>query len=248
MRDQDSTEESGQDFTPQWLREVLKRGFVPPKSHNLFATDDMFSHIPVSGEKIQHIPDKRIYVLEGLPGSGKTSIANYFTVKENILALSQILPIEPKFDQAMPVSFYVKSEELKTQKIKTTGEQAYLLDRYYVSTMAFYWACDKLRGTREYPEVFSWYKRSVEKGKILKPFRTFLIQIPVDESLKRKNRQPSNNLKNLWLNKRFLAHVNNYYDYFYQVIEPHSTLVTIDGLLPLKQILSYVRATLICEE
>lgn len=234
-----------EDSPPQWLQEVLKRGFVPPRTYNLLNVDDMFAYIPALDKRLCNIPNKRVYVLEGLPGSGKTSIANRLTARKNLLVLPQILPKEPKFDQTMPINFYLKSEELKTQKIEAAYKQNYILDRYYVSTMAFYWARDELKGTKEYLKVFNWYKKSMENGKIVKPFVTFLIKTPIGESLKRKNRRPSNDLKNLWLNKKFLALVNDYYDYFYQAIEPRSTLVILDGLLPLERSFLYVQRTLI---
>lgn len=216
------------DNIPQWLKEVLNRGFKPKKIyHNL--DKYLFGYIDPLSTKLIKIPNTKIFTLEGLPGSGKTSTWNHFKKDKKILRIRQILPVEPKFDQAMRQSFYFRSDELKTKKCLKSNKQICLLDRYYVSTLAFYWAYDKIHKTKTYKIVFDWYKKSLQKRKLFKPFFVCYINTSLNTSLKRKNRIASIKYDNLWLNKRFLRYFNNYYNYFYKNIEPQTKIIKLSG-------------------
>ncbi len=213
---------------PQWLKEVLNRGFKPKKIYHDF-DKYLFSYINLLNTKLINIPNTKIFVLEGLPGSGKTSIWNYFRRDKKILTVKQILPAEPKFDQSMNQSFYFKSDELKTEKCLNSNKQFCLLDRYYVSTLAFYWAYDKIHKTKTYKITFDWYKKSLQNRKLIKPFFVFYINTPLTMSLKRKKRIANIKYDILWLNKKFLRYFNNYYNYFYQNIEPQTKVIKLLG-------------------
>lgn len=215
-------------IVPQWLREVLNRGFKPKKIYH-DCDNFLFGYINSSSKKIIKIPNKKIFVIEGLPGMGKTSIINFFRKSKEILTVEQILPKEPKFDQAMTQSFYFKSDELKTKKIFTSNFKHYLFDRYYVSTLAFYWAYDKIHKTQTYNHAINWYKNSIFSYNLIKPFFVFYINASLDVSLIRKNRIASKYYENLWQNKRFLYHFKKYYQYFYSEIEPQTPVVKLSG-------------------
>jgi thymidylate kinase len=225
------------DKMPQWLKEVMDRGFKPNKIYNL--PDGLFSYTKPGDSVLRTHPNKLIFTLEGIPGSGKTSILDSCRDRE-IECIDQILPVEPKSEQ--PVEYFLESEELKTLSVLQSNRKISLLDRYYVSTLAYYWASDKITGSCIYSKVLSWYQKAINSGAIIKPFTVFLIHTPIDKSFIRKNRQADINSGNMWLSPDFLNYCEEYNNYFYTHIEPHTNTVSIDGSCELCVIAEEIRS------
>ncbi len=228
------------DNMPQWLREVMIRGFKPTKVYHDF-DHSLFGYIDPGSCIIKSTSDKKVFVMEGIPGVGKTTILKYFGRDINILTVEQILPAEPEFDQAMPMSFYFRSDELKTAKCFGSDKSLCLLDRYYASTLAFYWASDKLKGTAKYNQAIRWYYRSLGTGKIVKPFAVIHIDVPLVLSFSRKGRQSEKNFNNLWRNEKFLDYFKRYYDLFYAEIEPQTKIIRLSGQQSLNGIIKEIK-------
>lgn len=231
------------DHTPQWLKEVLKRGFKPSKIYHDF-DNVLFGYIDPQSERLVKVPNIKLFALEGLPGAGKTSIINHFKAYEAIKTVPQILPHEPTFDQSMKQLFYLNSEELKTTECLSQSSPVCLLDRYYVSTLAFYWAYDQIHATKTYAQAFTWYEHALKAHKIVKPFTIFYISVPIPLSFKRKERVASKGYDNLWLNTEFLGLLSQYYDYFYREIEPQTHVVRLAGTEPLQTLIDEIWSTI----
>ncbi len=223
---------------PQWLKEIVSRGFKPEKIHAYFS-DAMFAIVSPQSDQISTFPRKLIFSLEGLPGSGKTTSLNSFKTSHNVELIDQILPCEPLDSQ--PVEFYLNSEEKKTKRVTTSKHKICLLDRYYVSTLAFYWATDKINNTQRYPQVYDWYRKSMGNGKIIKPFCVFYIETPIEMSYFRKNRKPDLNSENPWLNPNFLAYFEEYCHNFYATTEPLTRICKLDGRKTQAEILGEIK-------
>ena len=227
-------------YTPQWLKEVLERGFKPAKIYHDF-DKSLFSYIDIHDDKKHIAPNCKVYSLEGLPGTGKTTLIERFRGCYGVDVVNQILPNEPIDDKAMPMSFYLNSEELKTKEAINCIKDICILDRYYVSTLAFYWAYDKINHTNEYECAYKWYKTAIISRKIWQPFTVYYIEINSATSIIRKNRKSSESRDNLWENRNFLDYFNDYYDYFYKKIEPRTRLCRISGNLSLEEIEEFIR-------
>jgi thymidylate kinase len=224
------------EHTPQWLQEVLKRGFKVDCIHHDF-DNSFFGYIDQKSKQIVKVPNRKLYVLEGLPGAGKTSIVENLSItKKEIEVIPQILPHEPTFDQAMSQAFYLQSEELKTQRYNSSDRLICVSDRYYVSTLGFYWAYDKIHHTNTYAKVLEWYRAAIKQHEIIRPYTVFHIKMPIPLSLERKGRVLSTDYANLWLNASFLEYFNQYYEYFYREIEPQTTVIEISGLKSLQTV------------
>lgn len=208
---------------PLWLKEIVKRGFEPKKNFKL--SKGLFSYVESNTRELMVQPDQLIFALEGIPGSGKTTILKHFSLR-NIECVQQMLPQEIKDGQ--PLEFFERSEELKTEQVITSKYRIALLDRYYVSTLAFYWAADQLLGTNNYDKVFQWYLTSISNKKIIKPFIVFYFKTKLSSSFLRKNRTPSSNSSDIWLSEEFLSLFDKYYLYFYKEIEPNTKLIVVD--------------------
>ncbi len=222
---------------PQWLKEVVSRGFNPGKiSHGL---DDYIGIIYPESQNLFRISYPQMFVLEGLPGTGKTSILERFTRKKEVLRMEQILPYEPEDERKVGQNFFFRSDELKTELIRISKVRFCLMDRYYASTLAFCWAETKLDGSsKKYDQAIKWYKESIECGKLLKPFTVLRIRISPDLSFKRRDERKR--IESNWSNKKFLRYFDQYLDYFYSEIEPHTNVIEIDGEEPLDRIVETV--------
>ena len=99
-----------------------------------------------------------------------------------------------------------------------------ILDRYYVSTLAFYWASDKIHGTKLYVKAFDWYAASIRSEQLVSPFVTFYIQVDQAASISRKGRV-ANSSDNIWTNATFLHYFDAYYHFFYQTIEQRARVI-----------------------
>lgn len=184
---------------------------------------------------------KRIIVIEGLPGVGKSSILNYFHNDKTICTIKEIIPFDPGFAKSMDQFFYFNSDELKTRAITSSDYSIYLLDRYYTSTLAFYWAHDKTYKKEEYKKAYKWYAEALKEHKLIKPSLVFLIRITLEASFKQKERIPSNDSNVPWLNKEFVKHFVDYYNYFYRKIEPHTKIIKFSGMKPLHDAISKIQ-------
>ncbi|MDR1032416.1 MAG: hypothetical protein LBL84_00170 [Candidatus Nomurabacteria bacterium] len=220
---------------PAWLKEVLKRGYKPSKTY-LGLDDSLLSFVRNGGSTIHKIPAHRIYVLEGLPGSGKSTTIQTLKNSYGLQTIDQILPHEPKNDQSMSPEFYFKSDELKTTRAIDNGYSPTIIDRYYVSTLAFYWASDRVFGTNNYKTVFSWYEDAMRHGKLLMPFSTFYIDIDVALSSHHKKRVLTRSSTDAWTNSAFVASLKKYYEYFFSQIEPRSKVIRVSSTSSLKDI------------
>lgn len=220
---------------PQWLREVLRRGFIPRKIYHDF-DDSLYGYIEANSRNII-VFDKKLYILEGLPGAGKTSLVQLLTRgKKYIGRLPQIMPNEPFYDQAMSQNFYFRSEELKTKTVVRSVKKDFVLDRYYPSTLAFYWAYDRVNKTTTYQRALRWYYLALAEKKIIKPWIVFNIDIPICVSIQRKGRVPVANSSNMWLNVKFLSRFRQYYKEVYPDLEPQTRIITLSGRQPLKSL------------
>lgn len=221
---------------PQWMKEVLERGYKPAKIY----TDlqgALFGYVDARGNELVKVDRKRLYVLEGLPGAGKTSTVNALAAHNTLInTIPQILPDEPNFDQDMTQEFFLRSDELKTERFLAATSDTSVADRYYASTLAFYWAYDKVHNTNSYDTVFCWYTFAKKHGKLVTPYAVFYIDVTPDISLARKGRTASESTEDLWLNIEFLKYFRSYYDYFYTHVEPGTRLVKLSGLNLLEDI------------
>lgn len=191
------------DNIPQMLKEILDRGFSE-QSGNYSTPAGMFSYINEESNEIITCPNRRLLVLEGLPGAGKTTLKNLFGNEPDYEVVDQILPNDPQDDKDLTVDYILNSDELKTSIFGKSQKSNVILDRYYVSTLAYNWSYDQIFKTNTYEKVLKWYKACLKERKLIKPFCTFFIKVPIEYAFMRKNRQPDKKATNPWIRRDFL--------------------------------------------
>lgn len=225
---------------PQMLKEILDGGYGK-KASNYFMKPGMFSYINSETRELKTYPNKKMIVLEGLPGAGKTTIKDCFIDNNNVEAVDQILPDNPEDDSKLTLAFIKTSEKLKTEKFNSSMKKIVLFDRYYVSTLAYHWAYDAVFKTSTFEEVYRWYLTSLKAREINKPFLILYIKIPTKYAFSRKKRISSKTSNNPWLRADFLEKFVEYYEYFFLNIEPETLVININGDKPFKKVIEEVK-------
>lgn len=184
---------------------------------------------------------KNIFVLEGLPGSGKTTIIKFFEKDDDFCAINEVLPCDPGYDSPPNRDYFTRSDVLKTEKITNSQARNYLLDRYFISTLAFNWALDKTYKTSEYERVFAWYEDGIKKGRLLIPTLTFIIELSGQRSFVRKRRGATEDSDIPWHNSKFVEYFKEYYDIYFQEVSPRERALRIKGTETCENIINLIK-------
>lgn len=150
-----------------------------------------------------------VLALEGLPGSGKTTLKNDLSFGELVIdRVEQILPDDPDRDEHLTLQDIYRSDTLKTLRATGGASDIAILDRYYLSTLSYQYAHDKTFGTQNYPKAATRYTQALAEGSIVEPDITIYIDTPLAQSYLRKGRTPNSDI---WTNENFLRAIEEFY-------------------------------------
>src|SRR4051794_10288141 len=82
--------------------------------------------------------------IEGLPGTGKTSAIRRCLRDVAGLMIDELVPPPPDPSE---VSFFVKNDLAKERRLRESGNEVVLLDRYWPSTATYEWAKRTMEGS-----------------------------------------------------------------------------------------------------
>ena len=164
----------------------------------------------------------RVIVLEGLPGTGKTTLSNLFS--QEILVVPEIV-LDINDAEKEGELFYFKNDLAKIKKAKE-AKDVVLVGRSYASTLAHNYARLVMDSRSDYFNVLEVFAKNKKEG-ILVPDLYIYLEIEVKNSLARKNRPV--NRDDIWTQEKYLNIIQNYYKNYFQLIEPDIPVVVIDG-------------------
>lgn len=165
--------------------------------------------------------------LEGIPGSGKTTLRETVHIAGfSIDRVEQILPGDPDTDDDLSLEQITESDKLKTARATAGTHDIVLLDRYYLSTLAYQISYDEINNVDTYRGLAAKYEEYLKYGELINPDITFYIDTPLEASYRRKNRLSGDKM---WVNDRFLELNREYYSI-------QRGLYTIDGNRSLEDI------------
>jgi len=161
-----------------------------------------------------------IVALEGIPGSGKTTLKDTLIVPgATIERVEQILPNDPQSHIGLTLESIITSDYLKTERATQTKADIVIFDRYYLSTLAYQSAYDRLNNADTLAALSTEYNSARINGRLIEPDLTIYINTPLEQSFLRKQRVSGDRL---WINERFLEYTCEYY-------RAIPKLYTIDG-------------------
>lgn len=182
-----------------------------------------------------------IIVLEGLPGSGKTTIASLLKSKYCFgLVLQIIVDVEKIKSQPNFKNPYFINDEEKCLQMETLAKrhQHVVVDRNYISTLAFNYALGK---DPKHHSTFSiakeWYVNSFGQ-KLIPPSQYIYFKTPIKYCFSRKGRKP--NLKNVWANSYYLKRMKHFYENTFPLMETNIPKIVVSSELPIETMLNLI--------
>lgn len=208
---------------PEWLQQTMTAGWRPSQSSGQLPEGALFAFVNPRGTVVHRWPRRRVVVLEGIPGAGKTTVTHMLSSDPAVETVPQILPRDP--GSMRPVSYYQRSDILKTRRIRACRAPMCVLDRYVYSTLSYYWAHDQRYGTRHYPALVAWYRRALSNGSLIRPDVICVLDISPRVSQRRCRHR--RRYDSPWTDSRFLGYVREYYQTELPVVEPRVARVVI---------------------
>ncbi|MCD6225991.1 deoxynucleoside kinase [bacterium] len=182
-----------------------------------------------------------IIVLEGLPGAGKTTIAELLAKEYSFGLVEQIVvdvnEIKKQKDFKNP--YFINDENKCTLARKMCSKhQHVVVDRNYISTLAFNYA---VRNDPEHHSSFTiarkWYLNSFRK-KLIPPNLYIYLRSPIKFCFIRKNRKPSP--RSPWTNNYCLKKMKHFYENIFPLMEPEVPKISISSKLPIKKVIKII--------
>lgn len=146
-----------------------------------------------------------IIALEGLPGSGKTTLVNLLRqrLSTSLRTVPQIIYSGKRRTQ-FSVQYYLENDVRKcarAERFKAKGFSV-IMDRCVLSTLAYTATLDKFKNTKNYQYVVSQFFQFVRKGKLNLPDICIYIKITPATSVARKRRNRRHYY--VWNDQQFL--------------------------------------------
>lgn len=192
--------------------------------------------------------NKKLVVLEGISGAGKTTLAKLLKQRENnvdtvnikISKLLENVEINNYIDYSN-TKYYLLLENLKTIIFEDSKKDFVIYERYYLSSLAHAYAMSKMNGMKKnYEDILKWYKTNIG-DKIVKPDVYILLEIPTKLSIDRiKNRDDNTIVNDVWIDTEYMEICENYKLKFINKYEKEVPVYRIDGTQKIEKIYNEV--------
>jgi thymidylate kinase len=172
-----------------------------------------------------------LVVLEGLPGSGKTSLLDL--LRHEFFCVPEILP---SFSGATRQKDFLRHDFAKLRAGRASGIAA-LVDRGYASTLAWNYARLVIDGAIDYYDLLGYASKCWGRPEH-RPDLYIIIDVDPATSLARKNRPVVEG--DLWTRQEYLAASSLFYEHYFTVVEPQVPCLRISGKESLEAIASRI--------
>lgn len=153
----------------------------------------------------------KIFILEGLPGSGKTTMSIKLSKELNFKRIGEI--IDENYDEIysskildVKQSFYFKNDKRKYRLAKEYSRITnVLVDRGFLSTLAYNSCLEKKSDkSRELTIEYNLFKKLINRN-------IFYIFIEISPEISQKRKQQNKSKNNLWSYKTNLIKISKFY-------------------------------------
>jgi len=188
-----------------------------------------------------------IVVLEGMPGSGKTTIGELLSNKYSFGLVPQIISScknKIEVDNKYCQNPFFRSDELKCSLAKdlekTHGKV--VMDRNYISTLAYNYAVNDKKHHSSFALASHWYLDKIN-SKLIYPTMYIYLKTPIKYCFSRKDRQLDT--KSPWTDPSCLKKMSYFYENIFPLMETNipkviiSTDDTVENVID--KILKYVQ-------
>lgn len=180
-----------------------------------------------------------ILILEGLPASGKTSLANilqekygFLTVNESLGYLSGVCLSD---DQSA-----IFQETLDKYRLAKDSNELVIIDRGYPSLLAWDHCAEKLQTAYHLKEKVKWVEMALRNGILFEPDLYLYLMITSQLSLKRRPRRET--LEDVWSGEIGMNYCSDYYHSFFKKYPHPDRVLKVDGMQSLSEIALQIMA------
>lgn len=198
---------------PAWLQEAIAKNRFKQIINNDLPQN--FSYCIFENGNIRPYLLENIVAIEGMPGAGKTTFIDNYIKKNNIKFLPQ-LGIKDSTVLAKnnlnTSKLFLINEKKKTDLIMkySSDNQKVVIDRTFLTTLAYCYARSKLYKNKDYEKLLSFYKKT--KANITFPTKLIFLDVKIKESIKRRKRYSNNSIYSNWFSEEFLKYMHEFYN------------------------------------
>ncbi len=182
-----------------------------------------------------------ILVLEGLPASGKTTLANClrdeYGFKKVNESLGYLAGVNLSDEQRE-----IFEETLRKYHLAKKSNIPAIIDRGYPSLMAWDYCAKKLNLASDFEEKQKWINKALTMGELFEPYLYIYLKISPEISIERRPRIEED--KDVWSGLKGMNHCDYFYDSFFKRFSHTNKVVKINATLPIKEVVDKVRLKL----
>lgn len=169
---------------------------------------------------------KKLIIIDGLPGSGKTTLVNWLSLKYEGLVISEV----PNHKLAKPFTekYFIKCEEIKIDSVCNSDCEYNFMDRSPISLMAHNYGRFVLGYENVYYELDKWHQ--VQMAKLNSTHILYIytrisnVNLCNERKWGRNLKTMPESLKNvqgakLWTEEKFLVVLRDFFDAYYKRID-----------------------------
>lgn len=192
---------------------------------------------------------KILIVLEGILGTGKTTIIDELARKEKIYAKIN-LKITKMFLRNMTniqinianPNYYFHLDELKDLIFRDSIAPINLMERNHLSTLAHLYSISKMSKNKEaYVDGLSWYLHNINVN-LIKPDAYIILQMPINAVSRRLKSRRQKRVRNpLWVNAAHLKNVLYYSEKFLRKYEAEIPRYVVDATASKKSVVRKIK-------
>lgn len=150
---------------------------------------------------------------EGMPGTGKTTITKKITL-QGMTVVPQLY-----FPEAESLSTEIENKQAylygyaeNWSRAAGNGAPVVIMDRIFISTLAYSYAKEKVLGVGCYGLVMDIVRGLLQKGYFKELSGMIIFMARLETSIDRRKKFQNDKEYNIWFNVEFLRH---YYEYYY---------------------------------
>lgn len=173
----------------------------------------------------------KVIVLEGLPASGKTILADYLRDNYGFLKINESLgKLGPDNITNQKIIF---QETLKKYDRAKKCKGFAIIDRGYPSMLAWDYCAEKLNYAKDLNEKIIWVRQALNQNELFEPYLYVYLSIKPQQSLERRPRKETK--IDVWSGKIGMQHCFSYYKDFFQNFSDKNFL-SVKSNVPVKKI------------
>lgn len=197
---------------PVWLQEAITKD-----RFKLIQNLDLpkeFSYCVIENSTVYPFLIEDIIALEGMAGAGKTTFIDNYVRNTSIKFLPQLEikneRVLSKDDLQTSKVFLMNEKEksLLLDKLSVNNKNI-LVDRTFLTTLAYCYARSKKHKNNEYEKLLNFYEEN--KSNITFPTKLILLDVKSEESIKRRSKYINNPSYSNWFDGEFLDYMREFY-------------------------------------